>query len=157
MNTPLSCLWVCVNEDIITNDYGIGFRCDLKIVSDANIFFIETILKHHGVWNCFSEIICNPSHVKEGSLNICPYHDYLKSSHGCNLCPPNMCKAITWFLNIYLLNYGHAINSHIHSSNLQLITCALNTMFITFLNIWLAQPVIAAALANLTFVNIKLT
>ncbi|KAF1859219.1 hypothetical protein Lal_00009803 [Lupinus albus] len=33
--------------------YSLG--CELKIVSDANIFFIETILKHHGVWNCFSE------------------------------------------------------------------------------------------------------
>ncbi|XP_027906620.1 inorganic pyrophosphatase 1-like [Vigna unguiculata] len=72
--------------------YSLG--CDLKIVSDANSFFIETILQHHGVWNCFSEMICNPSHVKEGSLNICPYHDYLKSCHGCNLCPPNMCKGL---------------------------------------------------------------
>ncbi|KAK7389618.1 hypothetical protein VNO78_24797 [Psophocarpus tetragonolobus] len=72
--------------------YSLG--CDLKIVSDANIFFIETILKHHGVWNCFSEVIANPSLVNEGSLNICPYHDYLKSSHGCNLCPPNMCKGL---------------------------------------------------------------
>ncbi|KAK7294320.1 hypothetical protein RJT34_17209 [Clitoria ternatea] len=73
--------------------YSLG--CDLKIVSDANIFFIETILKHHGVWNCFSEVIANPSHVNnEGRLNICPYHDYLKSSHGCNLCPPNMCKSL---------------------------------------------------------------
>ncbi|KAG5016167.1 hypothetical protein JHK85_022303 [Glycine max] len=72
--------------------YSLG--CHLKIVSDANIFFIETILKHHGVWNCFSEVIANPSHVNEGRLNICPYHDYLKSSHGCNLCPPNMCKGL---------------------------------------------------------------
>lgn len=72
--------------------YSLG--CDLKIVSDANIFFIETILKHHGVWNCFSEIIANPSYVNEGRLNIGPYHDYLKSSHGCNLCPPNMCKGL---------------------------------------------------------------
>ncbi|XP_020228584.1 inorganic pyrophosphatase 2 [Cajanus cajan] len=68
--------------------------CELKIVSDANVFFIETILKHHGVWNCFSEVIANPSHVNEGRLKICPYHDYLKSSHGCNLCPPNMCKGL---------------------------------------------------------------
>ncbi|RYR40498.1 hypothetical protein Ahy_A09g046252 [Arachis hypogaea] len=40
--------------------YSLG--CDLKIVSDANMFFIETILKHHGVRNCFSEIIANPSY-----------------------------------------------------------------------------------------------
>lgn len=89
---------------ILTNAYGNVFRCDLKIVSDANIFFIETILKHHGVWNCFSDVIANPIHVNEGRLNICPYHDYLKSSHGCNLCPPNMCKAIIALIpKIYLL------------------------------------------------------
>ncbi|AES67879.2 putative hydrolase [Medicago truncatula] len=71
--------------------YSLG--CELRIVSDANIFFIETILKHHGVLNCFSKITANPSYVNgEGRLIICPYHDYLKSSHGCNLCPPNMCK-----------------------------------------------------------------
>ncbi|XP_019448202.1 PREDICTED: inorganic pyrophosphatase 2-like [Lupinus angustifolius] len=73
--------------------YSLG--CELKIVSDANIFFIETILKHHGVWNCFSEITANHSYVtEEGRLKICPYHDYLNSSHGCNLCPPNMCKGL---------------------------------------------------------------
>ncbi|XP_027342897.1 inorganic pyrophosphatase 2-like [Abrus precatorius] len=73
--------------------YSLG--CELKIVSDANIFFIETILKYHGVRNCFSEVIANPSYVdEEGRLRICPYHDYLKSSHGCNLCPPNMCKGL---------------------------------------------------------------
>lgn len=71
------------------------FRCDLKIVSDANMFFIETILKHHGVWNRFSEITANPSYVdEEGRLRIFPFHDYHKSSHGCKLCPPNMCKVI---------------------------------------------------------------
>jgi pyridoxal phosphate phosphatase PHOSPHO2 len=79
-------------------------RCELRIVSDANSFFIETILKHHGVLNCFSKITANPSYVnEEGRLIICPYHDYLKSSHGCNLCPPNMCKAIALPLkSIYL-------------------------------------------------------
>ncbi|KAK4267339.1 hypothetical protein QN277_024131 [Acacia crassicarpa] len=71
--------------------YSLG--CDLKIVSDANIFFINTILKHHGVRDRFSEIITNPSFIDEqGRLRIFPYHDYLQSSHGCNLCPPNMCK-----------------------------------------------------------------
>ncbi|WJX69818.1 3'(2'),5'-bisphosphate nucleotidase [Trifolium repens] len=73
--------------------YSLG--CELRIVSDANSFFIETILKHHGVLNCFSKITANPSYVnEEGRLIICPYHDYLKSSHGCNLCPPNMCKGL---------------------------------------------------------------
>ncbi|KAF9590629.1 hypothetical protein IFM89_035947 [Coptis chinensis] len=44
--------------------------CDLRIVSDANHFFIETILKHHGLIDCFSEINTNIIHAlstkKEG-------------------------------------------------------------------------------------------
>lgn len=74
------------------------FRCDLKVVSDANTFYIETILKHHGLYDCFSEIISNPAFVnEEGKLRIFPYHD-LASPHGCDLCPPNMCKVFYLFL-----------------------------------------------------------
>ncbi|GMH03745.1 hypothetical protein Nepgr_005584 [Nepenthes gracilis] len=68
---------------------------ELRIVSDANRFFIETILNHMGLRNYFSEINTNPSYVdEEGRLRISPYHDFSKSSHGCNLCPPNMCKGL---------------------------------------------------------------
>lgn len=68
--------------------------CDLKVLSDANQFYIETILKHHGLYDCFSEIITNPTVVdSEGRLRILPYHD-LTSLHGCNLCPPNLCKGL---------------------------------------------------------------
>ncbi|ONK70003.1 uncharacterized protein A4U43_C05F29190 [Asparagus officinalis] len=67
--------------------------CDLRVVSDANLFFIETILKHHGIFECFSEINTNPGYVdEEGRLRIFPYHDFNKCSHRCGLCPPNMCK-----------------------------------------------------------------
>ncbi|KAL5975594.1 Inorganic pyrophosphatase 1 [Asimina triloba] len=71
--------------------------CDLRIVSDANLFFIETILKHHGLIECFSEINTNPSFVDEdGKLGIFPYHDFTSSPHGCTCihCPPNMCKGL---------------------------------------------------------------
>ncbi|TKY48241.1 Inorganic pyrophosphatase 2 [Spatholobus suberectus] len=69
--------------------------CDLRIVSDANAFFIETILKHLGIRECFSEINTNPGCVnEEGRLRILPYHDFNKSPHGCCLCPPNMCKGL---------------------------------------------------------------
>ncbi|XWS18891.1 hypothetical protein CRYUN_Cryun32bG0083800 [Craigia yunnanensis] len=70
--------------------------CDLKIVSDANVFFIDTILKHHGLRECFSEINTNPGFVdEEGRLRIFPHHDFIKSPHGCHHpCPPNMCKGI---------------------------------------------------------------
>ncbi|XP_022844478.1 inorganic pyrophosphatase 1-like [Olea europaea var. sylvestris] len=67
--------------------------CDLRVVSDANLFFIETILNHLGIRDCFTEINTNPSYVDEdGRLRIFPFHDFHSSSHGCNLCPPNMCK-----------------------------------------------------------------
>ncbi|KAL9225600.1 hypothetical protein vseg_001505 [Gypsophila vaccaria] len=68
--------------------------CDLRIVSDANTFFIDTILNHLGIRDCFSEIHTNPSYVdEEGRLRIFPHHDFVKSPHGCcHPCPPNMCK-----------------------------------------------------------------
>ncbi|KAK3439006.1 hypothetical protein EUGRSUZ_C03661 [Eucalyptus grandis] len=69
--------------------------CDLRIISDANRFFIETILKHHGLLDCFTEIVTNPAFVDaEGRLNIVPFHDSADSPHGCSLCPPNMCKGL---------------------------------------------------------------
>lgn len=75
----------------IRSAHGLG--CDLRVVSDANVFYIETVLKHHGVLDCFSEINSNPTYVdEEGRIRISPYHEFTDSPHGCNLCPPNMCK-----------------------------------------------------------------
>lgn len=69
--------------------------CDLRIVSDANKFFIETILNHLGLREYFSEINTNPGYVDgEGRLRILPYHDFNLTPHGCNRCPPNMCKGL---------------------------------------------------------------
>ncbi|XWS70260.1 hypothetical protein CRYUN_Cryun03dG0033300 [Craigia yunnanensis] len=71
------------------------FVCVMRIISDANVFFIKTILKNHGLLDCFSEINTNPSYVDgEGRLRTSPYHDFESSSHGCNICPPNMCKGL---------------------------------------------------------------
>ncbi|EPS62373.1 hypothetical protein M569_12416, partial [Genlisea aurea] len=67
--------------------------CDLRIVSDANSFFIETIIQHLGIKDCFSEINTNPSRFdEEGRLRISPYVDFHTNPHGCPRCPPNMCK-----------------------------------------------------------------
>ncbi|KAK4740490.1 hypothetical protein SAY87_032256 [Trapa incisa] len=67
--------------------------CELRIVSDANLFFIETILRHLRIEECFSEINTNPGYVDgKGRLRISPYHDFHRAPHGCPLCPPNMCK-----------------------------------------------------------------
>ncbi|MBA0720154.1 hypothetical protein Golax_007788, partial [Gossypium laxum] len=50
-------------------------------VSDANTFFIETILEHHGLKECFLEINTNPGFVDQQSrLRIFPHHDFTKSS-----------------------------------------------------------------------------
>ncbi|KAF3439577.1 hypothetical protein FNV43_RR17855 [Rhamnella rubrinervis] len=75
----------------IKSAFALG--CDLRIISDANQFFVKTILQHHGVLGCFSHISTNPSYVdEEGKLRIFPYHDLNLPPHGCNLCPSNMCK-----------------------------------------------------------------
>ncbi|KAM0933583.1 putative inorganic diphosphatase [Dioscorea sansibarensis] len=79
----------------IKTAYALG--CELRIVSDANRFFIETILEHNGLLNYFSEINTNPGFVDdEGRLRILPYHEFTSNSfsHGCPLCPPNMCKGL---------------------------------------------------------------
>ncbi|CAN8292806.1 unnamed protein product [Cochlearia groenlandica] len=67
--------------------------CELRIVSDANTLFIETIVEHLGISELFSEINTNPGFVNEhGRLIVSPYTS--SSSHGCSLCPPNMCKGL---------------------------------------------------------------
>ncbi|XWS69991.1 hypothetical protein CRYUN_Cryun03dG0010900 [Craigia yunnanensis] len=77
----------------IKSAYTLG--CDLRILSDANQFFIEKILEHHGLLGCFSKIYTNPSFVDdEGRLGIFPYHDSTLSPHGCSLCPSNLCKGL---------------------------------------------------------------
>ncbi|KAF5201015.1 Thiamine phosphate phosphatase-like protein [Thalictrum thalictroides] len=77
----------------IKSAFALG--CELRVVSDANHFFIETILKHHGLIDCFSEINTNPNFIDdEGRLRILPFHDFISSPHGCERCPPNMCKGM---------------------------------------------------------------
>ncbi|GJZ81693.1 thiamine phosphate phosphatase-like protein [Tanacetum coccineum] len=54
---------------------------------DANQFFIETISKNHGVYDCFSEIITNLTVVdKEGRLRIFPYHGSEVQDGGGDFC-----------------------------------------------------------------------
>lgn len=85
--------------------------CDLKILSDANRFFIETILKHLELQSYFSEIETNPGYVEDDDddqgvrVRIKPHHDFNKAPHGCNgVCPPNMCKG---FVMKRLLSQEH--------------------------------------------------
>ncbi|XVE70571.1 hypothetical protein DITRI_Ditri10aG0082300 [Diplodiscus trichospermus] len=77
----------------IKSAYALG--CDLRILSDANQFFIEKILEHHGLLGCFSKIYTNPCFIDgKGSLRIFPYHDSTLGLHGCSICPSNLCKGL---------------------------------------------------------------
>jgi phosphoethanolamine/phosphocholine phosphatase len=76
--------------------------CDLRVLSDANAFFIDTALDHHGLRSCFSEVNTNPSRVDSSGarLRVAPCHQFDLAAgvvaHGCGLgtCPPNMCKGL---------------------------------------------------------------
>eukprot|EP01041_Mallomonas_annulata_P000454 gene454-823_t len=82
------------------------FGSELFILSDANTFYIETILRHHGQRYLFADIISNPGVIEDGILRIKPYHQDL-TPHNCPNCPSNMCKG-----NVLLkLREGYKTNS----------------------------------------------
>ncbi|XP_015217520.1 probable phosphatase phospho1 isoform X2 [Lepisosteus oculatus] len=61
---------------------------EMVLVSDANVYFIETWLRAAGAHQLFRLIISNPaSFDARGHLVLQPYH-----SHSCPRCPANMCK-----------------------------------------------------------------
>ncbi|XP_078079976.1 phosphoethanolamine/phosphocholine phosphatase-like isoform X2 [Mustelus asterias] len=62
------------------------FEC--IIISDANTFFINTILQANDLSTLFQKIYTNPA-IVDGKKNLVinPYH-----SHLCQQCPKNMCK-----------------------------------------------------------------
>ncbi|XP_072343181.1 phosphoethanolamine/phosphocholine phosphatase-like [Scyliorhinus torazame] len=62
------------------------FEC--IIISDANTFFINTILEANDLSTVFQKIYTNPASIdSNNALVINPYH-----SHVCQQCPINMCK-----------------------------------------------------------------
>ncbi|XP_041829545.1 probable phosphatase phospho1 [Melanotaenia boesemani] len=61
---------------------------ELVVISDANMYFIETWLEHAGVRHLFRKIFTNPASFNAtGQLVLLPFH-----SHLCSRCPDNMCK-----------------------------------------------------------------
>ena len=62
---------------------------EILILSDANTWYIESILKSLNIDNLFTEVISNRVIWKESTWRICPYHP---ESHACEQCPPNLCK-----------------------------------------------------------------
>lgn len=63
---------------------------ELVVISDANMFFIETWLEQAGVRQLFRKIFTNPaSFDRTGRLVVRPFH-----AHSCPRCPDNMCKQV---------------------------------------------------------------
>ncbi|XP_049614392.1 probable phosphatase phospho1 [Syngnathus scovelli] len=63
---------------------------ELAVVSDANMYFIETWLKHAGVRHLFQRIFTNPASFDDAErLVLLPFH-----THSCPRCPDNMCKQV---------------------------------------------------------------
>ncbi|NXU59394.1 PHOP1 phosphatase, partial [Turnix velox] len=61
---------------------------EVILISDANMFGIESSLRAAGVFSIFHKVFSNPaSFDKRGYLTLGPYH-----SHKCLDCPANMCK-----------------------------------------------------------------
>uniref|UniRef100_A0A8C5WHB3 Phosphoethanolamine/phosphocholine phosphatase n=1 Tax=Leptobrachium leishanense TaxID=445787 RepID=A0A8C5WHB3_9ANUR len=76
-------------------------RFEIILVSDANMFGIESTLKSNGYHSLFRRVISNPTNVgKSGHLNLGPYH-----THSCTQCPANMCKRKV--LTEYLAERSH--------------------------------------------------
>ncbi|CAG8611759.1 9571_t:CDS:2 [Paraglomus occultum] len=67
---------------------------DIIIISDANLIFIETILKAHGVHHLISAIITNPAAWDEnGRLRVQRLIKHTDEPHHClNKCAVNICK-----------------------------------------------------------------
>ena len=60
----------------------------VHVVSDANTFYIETVLEHLRLR--VDSVVTNPAAFNDsGRLRIRPHTD---RPHGCPRCPPNMCK-----------------------------------------------------------------
>eukprot|EP00945_MAST-04E_sp_MAST-4E-sp1_P004269 g4269.t1 len=68
--------------------------CKLIILSDANQYYIDTILIHHDLHTVFSDVYTNHSSWDEssGEFRISPYHSVGRVPHGCPHCPTNLCK-----------------------------------------------------------------
>ena len=64
----------------------------MAIISDANSYFIEHILKSYNIEDCFDSIHTNPAFFEnDGRLRVRPFHSP-ESPHECCRCPVNLCK-----------------------------------------------------------------
>lgn len=64
-------------------------NADAVIISDANTLCIKRVLEKNGLAGVFKTVISNPtSFDNQDLLKI----DYYHREHGCQRCPPNLCK-----------------------------------------------------------------
>lgn len=71
----------------------------IVILSDANDLYIDSFLQHHGLEKTIHAVFSNPTHLdRDGVLGVGPYHSH---SHGCGLCPPNLCKGKVYVNEIF--------------------------------------------------------
>ncbi|CAH0489744.1 unnamed protein product [Peronospora farinosa] len=73
------------------------YNADVKIVSDANSVYIESMIQHYGLTQEVSEVITNPASFESldngrNRLRVRPYYEINTEPHGCKWCPTNMCK-----------------------------------------------------------------
>ncbi|KAF8768369.1 pyridoxal phosphate phosphatase PHOSPHO2-like [Argiope bruennichi] len=75
-------------KELLLQMYESG-DCEIIILSDANSFFVQTILRHHQVNGTVSKIFTNPAEFdKDGCLQIKEF----QNQTSCTRCPPNLCK-----------------------------------------------------------------
>ncbi|OTF70730.1 pyridoxal phosphate phosphatase PHOSPHO2-like protein, partial [Euroglyphus maynei] len=85
---------------------------ELIIISDANSFSIQEILKQNNLIQCFREIFTNPARFDQnGCLRIEYYHE----QNECRLSPKNLCKGRILFDYIQRRTINDGIHyDHIH-------------------------------------------
>jgi len=85
-------------------------KTTLICLSNANIVFITTILKYHGLEDLFEEIITNPADwTEDGLLRVRRRIGPDQRQHACKIgCSPNMCKGDE--LDAYLARSGKSFD-----------------------------------------------
>jgi len=69
-------------------------NCMVKILSDSNTVYIDTILEASNVKHHIGETVTNPAHFSaEGRLRVGPYQP-VNHRHNCTNCPVNLCKGL---------------------------------------------------------------
>ncbi|RLN74445.1 hypothetical protein BBJ28_00010927 [Nothophytophthora sp. Chile5] len=78
---------------LVVERYG----AEVKIISDSNSVYIQSMLERQGLMQHVSEVFTNPAEYEESvdghsRLRIRPYHAEHLERLGCAWCPVNMCK-----------------------------------------------------------------